>query len=280
MEADALQGMRTDIYQQVNNTGSAATLAKVLGAGKKLTDSLAPLAGRKGLLCTQDTVDMVDALKGLFNDQNALSKQYREGQLGRVVNFDFSETTHLPQQTRGSGNGSYVVQTTVSSQGATTVAIQTGTGTIKKGEIVTFANVYSVHPETKVSTGVLQQFVVTADSAGGSVTLSVSPAMYTTGAQQNIDSFPQATAAMTIAGTASTNYGQSLFYHEDAFAFATADLVMPKGVDWGARENYDGISIRIIRDYDINNDRLPCRLDVLYGYKTLRPELACRLASN
>lgn len=280
MEADALQSMRKNVYQQVNNTGSATTLAKVLGAGKKLTDSLTPLQGRKALLNTQDTVDLVDGLKGLFQDQSQIAKQYREGQMGRTVNFDFAETTHLPQQTRGSGNGSYVVQTTVAAQGATTVAIQTGTGTIKEGEIVTFADVYSVHPETKVSTGVLQQFVVTADSAGGSVTLSVSPAMYTTGANQNIDAFPQSTAAMTIAGTASTNYGQSLFYHEDAFAFATADLVMPKGVDWGARDNYDGIAIRIIRDYDINNDRLPCRLDVLYGFKTLRPELACRLASN
>ena len=86
--------------------------------------------------------------------------------------------------------------------------------------------------------------------------------------------------AVTIAGTASTNYGQSLLYHEEAFAFATADLVMPQGVDFSAREVYDGISIRIVRMYDINNDKFPCRLDVLYGYKTIRPQLACRLANN
>jgi hypothetical protein len=38
--------------------------------------------------------------------------------------------------------------------------------------------------------------------------------------------------------------------------------------------------MRIVRQYDINNDNIPCRLDVLYGYKTIRPELACRLGFN
>jgi hypothetical protein len=84
---------------------------------------------------------------------------------------------------------------------------------------------------------------------------------------------------VTIVGTASTNYGQSMVYHEDAFTFATADLVMPSGVDFAKREVLDGISMRIVRAYDINNDQFPCRLDILYGYKTLRAQLACRLAN-
>jgi hypothetical protein len=65
--------------------------------------------------------------------------------------------------------------------------------------------------------------------------------------------------------------GHSLLYHKEAFAFATADLVMPKGVDFAAREVMDGISMRIVRQYDINSDKFPCRLDVLYGYKTHPP---------
>ena len=89
-----------------------------------------------------------------------------------------------------------------------------------------------------------------------------------------------ASAAITIAGTVSTNHGISLAYHEDAFTFATADLVMPRGVDFSAREVFDGISMRIVRQYDINNDKFPCRLDVYYGYKTIRPQLACRLANK
>ena len=79
---------------------------------------------------------------------------------------------------------------------------------------------------------------------------------------------------------ASASYGITMAYHKDAFAFATADLVMPKGVDFAAREVFDGISRRIIRDYDINNDNFPCRLDILYGFKAVRPELACRGGFN
>jgi len=81
-------------------------------------------------------------------------------------------------------------------------------------------------------------------------------------------------------GVASTAYTPSLFFHEDAFAFATADLVMPKGVDFAAREVMDGISMRIVRQYDINNDKFPARLDVMYGYKTIRAQLAARIISN
>jgi hypothetical protein len=122
--------------------------------------------------------------------------------------------------------------------------------------------------------------VVTAASAGGGVTLSISPAMYASGPFQNISAFPADDAAITVVGTASTAYGQSLLYHEDAFAFVSADLVLPKGVHFARRETFDGISMRVVSAYDINSDTLPLRFDVLYGYKTLRAQWACRLANN
>jgi hypothetical protein len=154
---------------------------------------------------------------------------------------------------------------------------------LKQGDVFTIAGVFRVHPETKASTGVLQQFVATADKSAdgtGNATLAISPAIVTSGATQNVSGSPADNAAITVVGTASTAHGISLGYHKDAFAFATADLVMPKGVDFSAREVFDGISMRIIRQYDINNDKFPCRLDVLYGYKTIRPQLAVRFANN
>lgn len=278
MEADALN-MRKDVYQQVNNAGSAATFAKLLAGRKLMVDSLTPQDDNwTALINTQDNVDMVDALKGLFHDSTAVKQQYRDGMMGRTAGYDFFEHTMLGKQLRGAGNGSYL------SNGATqtgaTIGVDTGTGAINAGEIVTFAGVFSVHPETKVSTGALQQFVVTADYAGGNGNLSIAPAIVASGATQNVSNAIADNSAMTIAGTASTPYGQSLLFHKDAFCFATADLVMPQGVDFSARENYDGISIRIVRQYDINNDKFPCRLDVLYGYKTLRAQMAARLANN
>lgn len=278
MEADALN-MRKDVYQQVNNAGSAATFAKLLAGRKLMVDSLTPQDDNwTALINTQDNVDMVDALKGLFHDSTAVKQQYRDGMMGRTAGYDFFEHTMLGKQLRGAGNGSYL------SNGATqtgaTIGVDTGTGAINAGEIVTFAGVFSVHPETKVSTGVLQQFVVTADYAGGNGNLSIAPAIVASGATQNVSNAIADNSAMTIDGTASTPYGQSLLFHKDAFCFATADLVMPQGVDFSARETYDGISIRIVRQYDINNDKFPCRLDVLYGYKTLRAQMAARLANN
>jgi len=159
--------------------------------------------------------------------------------------------------------------------------LATGTGTLNKGDVFTIANVFRVHPETKVSTGILQQFTVTADYAGGAGSVAISPAVVTSGASQNV-AIPttSATAAITVLGTASTAAGTSLLYQQEAFAFATADLVMPDGVDFAKREVMDGISMRIVRQYTISNDQFPTRLDVLYGYKTLRPQLACRLHNN
>ena len=165
--------------------------------------------------------------------------------------------------------------------GSANVTVSGGSGTILQGDVFTIAGVYSVHPETKASTGVLQQFVATADATSGATSLNVAPTPVTSGARQNVTIVSAgAGKALTFAGTADDALGTSLLYHEDAFAFATADLIMPSGVDFAQREVLDGISMRIVRQYDINNDNFPCRLDLLYGYRTLRAEHASRLHFN
>ncbi len=277
VEADALT-MRKDVYQQVNNQGQALTFAKLLGGRKKLEDSLAPSTGRTALLNTTDNADLVDALKGLFHEDDGLSKQYREGSMGRTAGFDFYENTHLANQTRGSANGAYL--TNGASQTGASITVDGGTGALTKGEVITIAGVFSVHPETKASTGGLQQFVVTEDCPSATTSIPISPEIVATGPGQNVSNAAGDNQAISVAGTASTAYGQSLLFQEDAFTFATADLVMPRGVDWAAREVYDGVSMRVVRQYDINADKFPTRLDIMYGFKTLRPQLACRLANN
>jgi hypothetical protein len=277
IESDAMT-MYRDVYNQVNNQGAATTFNKVLQGRKILVDNLAPLAGRTCNLNTQDNVDMVDALKGLFNDRDNLSKQYREGFMGRTAGFDFMENTLWPSHPRGAESTGYLVNGAGQTGGS--LAVNTGTGAGSQGDVFTIAGVFRVHPETKASTGILQQFVLTAAYAGGAGSLAISPAIVTTGALQNVSAAPASGAQLTFAGTASVNHGISLAYHKSAFAFATADMVMPRGVDFAAREVFDGVSMRIVRQYDINNDKFPCRLDVLYGFKTLRPQLACRLANN
>ena len=285
IEADALT-MTTDVYQSVWNGGASANFQKVLAGRKIMQDALAPMNDRNALLNTQDNVDLVDALKGLFNDQTSLSKQYREGFMGRTAGFDFSENTLIPTFTRGAGNTAYTTNTTTGTLATdgtaySSITVASGSGALVKGDVFTIANVFKVHPETKASTGILQQFVVTAAYAGGAGSVSISPSIVLGGGRQNcIIPSTSATAAISFLGTASTAVGTSLLFQKDAFAFATADLVMPKGIDFAARDVLDGISMRIVRQYDINNDKFPTRLDVLYGYKTIRPQLAVRLHNN
>ncbi|HEU4707932.1 MAG TPA: P22 phage major capsid protein family protein [Methylophilaceae bacterium] len=284
IEADALN-MALDVYQAVNNIGSAITLNKVLTGRKLLTDSLAPTSNRSMLLNTQDNLDLVDSLKGLFQDSSTISDQYREGMVGKTAGFgSIYENTLLANQTTGtcaSATG-YTVNGAVTTNGSTTVTLAAGANTFKRGDIFTVAGCNRVHPETKADTGVLQQFVVTADYAGGAGNLSFYPPIYTTTGRQNVVAAGMANgSALTKVGGASAVYKPSLVYHKDAFTFATADLedVSQYGA-WGAREVYDGISLRVARQYAIGTDTIPCRIDVLYGYKTIRAQLAARILSN
>jgi len=277
IEADVLSNVIKDVYQSADNVAAAITLANVLGARKKLQDSLTPDDGQRTcLLRTQDNVSLVDALKGLFQSAPSISEQYRDGVMGHAVGFDFAETTQLSTQARGAG-ASY--QTNGANQTGATITVGTGTGLVDVGSIITIAGVNRVHPETKADTGVLMQFVVTSNNGTNATSLGISPAIVASGAGQNVTNAAATAKAVTILGTASTPYGQSLAYHKDAFTFATADLTMPEGVDFAAREVQDGISMSIVRQFAISDRTFPCRLDVLYGYKTLRAEMACRLAN-
>lgn len=277
VEADAMT-MFQNVYNSVFTTG-AATYNKALDTRVLLQRSLAPGNDRIANLNPLDMADVVKDTKSLFNDQAQLSKQYKEGYMGRAAGFDWMENTMWPGFTRGAGDGNYVVNTSTGiTSGTATITTSGGSGSSAVGDVFTIAGVYSVHPETKLSTGVLQQFVVTA---AGTTSQAVSPTPITSGAKQNITIVSAGSGkALTWGGTVSKAMGTSLMYQKDAFAFATADLIMPKGVDFAAREVMDGISLRIVRDYDINNDQLPCRVDILYGYKTIRPQLACRFHNN
>jgi hypothetical protein len=277
IEADALN-MAADVYNQVNGHGAAQTFKNILTARKLLRDNLAPTGQLNVRMNTQDNVDLVDSLKGLFQASTNIASQYRDGVMGETAGFEFAENTFLNQYTRGAETGTYIVNG--ASQIGSSLVVSTGTGAGNQGDVFTIANVFRVHPETKASTGTLQQFVLTAAYAGGAGTMAISPAIVTTGPTQNVSASPANSALLTFAGTISTASGLSLAYHKDAFTFATADLVLPGGVDMAARKVQDGLSLRLVRMYDINNDLFPCRFDILYGYKTLRPQIAVRLAAN
>ena len=283
IDADVANSFK-NVYQSVGTPGTTpGTSLVLLQAQQKLNEAAAVMSPRYATVNPAANAALVEGMKGLFNPTSTISRQFKNGMMGEgILGLDeVNMSQSIKQFTTGSRTGAHSVTTTVSSQGATTIAI-TGTGTqvIKQGDVFTIANVYAVNPQTRESTGSLQQFVATADATavGGAYTVSVSPAIYTASqALATVDSFPQASATVTFLGSASTQYPQNLVYHRDAISFATADLLMPQGVDMASRQVHNGISMRIVRQYDINNDRLPCRIDVLYGFSVIRPQMAVRL---
>lgn len=280
IEADALT-MRKNVWQSVNNIGSPFALRQALLARKRLTDSLAPEDGNRSVVMnTQDNVDLVDAVKGLFQDSKEIAAQYREGKVGRTGGFTYYENTLLSSDTTGTAASTTGYLINGGSQTGATMTVDTGTTTFLVGDIITITGVNEVHPETKADTGRLQQFVVTANSGTSATSLAISPAIVTSGGAQNVTAAPADNAPISKIGGNATLYNASMAFHRDAFAFATADLVLPKGVDMASRAVMDGISMRLVRQYDIQNDRFPVRIDVLYGYKAIRPQLACRILSN
>jgi hypothetical protein len=275
-----------DVYNAVGAAGTTPATSLVLLQGQqKLNEGAVPMANRYATVNPAANAGLVEGLKGLFNPGDVISRQFKNGMMGEgVLGYDeinMSQSIKVHNYGTRAATGA-TVTTTVSTQGQSTIAI-TGTGSqvINKGDTFTIAGVYAVNPQTRESTGALQQFVCTAanTASGGAYTsVAISPPIYTAShALATVDAFPVASAAIIFDGVASSSAPQNLIYHKDAFSFATADLLLPQGVDMASRQVHNGISMRIVRDYDINNDRMPCRIDVLYGYAAIRAAAATRL---
>ena len=287
VDADVANAYKS-IYQTVGTPGTTPGTSAVLLAGhQKLNESAVPQNMRYATVNPAGNAGLVEGLKGLFNPTDVISKQFKSGMMGTgVLGYDeINMSQSIAQHMTGSrsATASLAVNGAVSTQGATTLAIDgdSGSATFAVGDVFTINGVFSVNPQTRQSTGSLQQFTVTAlatASSGAWASVSVSPAMYTpVNALATISAFPADNAVVTVVGTASTSYPQNLIYQKDAITFATADLLLPQGVDMASRQVHNGISLRVVRQYDINNDRMPCRIDVLYGFNAIRPAAAVRL---
>lgn len=290
-----------DAYRVANNytngtTNTTLTYKNFQLNGARLTDELAPYGDRTALLTPASSVEFMDATKGLFAAQSNLNEQFREGIMGRTGGFDVGENTMLPSHTTGTLAGSpltvgstlglsttgnaWVSQTTIQVDGATSAT------TLRAGDIITLSGVFRVHPETKVSTGKLQTFVVQSD-----VTLTTSATAYDVVVKPGLiygsgNAFQNCalsgvanTDNLTVSriGAANTQFAQDLFFHKDAFSIAFVDLedVSPYGAQ-SARVNTDRVSIRWVQQYDVSSDVVRGRFDVCFGFAPLYPELASR----
>ena len=283
IDADVANAYKT-IGNTVGTPGTTPSTSLVLlQAQQKLNENAAVMSPRYATVNPAANAGLVEGMKGLFNPTDTISKQFKNGMMGTgVLGFDeINMSQSIKQFTTGSraatGNS---VTTTVTAEGTATLALTIGSGlTVKAGDVFTIADCYAVNPQTRESTGSLFQFVALADATATltAITVTVAPIYTANNALATVDSFPVAGKAVVFVGAASSQYAQNLVYHKDAITFATADLLLPQGVDMAARAVHNGISLRVVRQYDINNDRMPCRIDVLYGFSTIRPQMACRI---
>lgn len=280
------------IWNSVGTPGTQPTsVSSALLAGQKLDENGCPVDELRTICLAPSTqASIVGGSLTLFNAQDQIAKQYKKGRMGEAAGFTWKMDQNVGVHTTGAVAGTPLIDTTISTEGVATLHLDGITGSIsdcyKEGDVIQIAGVYAVNPQSKQSTGSLMQFVVTADtdsSAGEIAALPISPAIYLTGPYQNVSAYPVDGAAVTLFGAATTYASKispaNLAYHRDAFCLGMADLPLPGGVDMASRASDPdaGLSLRIVRDYDINNDMYPCRIDVLYGWKTLYAELACRI---
>ena len=295
---------RDGTLQAANNTynivGTAGTpptgLITYLTAAAYLDSEGAPRDGRRSCIVEPFTsATIVDSLKGLFVPQEAIGEQYRKGLMGRdSAGMNWKMDQNVVAHTFGSFAGTATVATTTAtgfltsgwaSSSTITLTLTNGVS-LNQGDTFTIAGVYAVNPQNRQAYGSnkLRNFVVNTavSGSGGTISVNVSPAVITAGQFQNV-SIPStsATAAVSFFNSSGTVSPQNIIMHRNAFTLAVADLELPEGVHFAGRasDKEIGLSMRVVRQYTINNDSIPTRLDVLYGWANLYPELACRVAA-
>lgn len=262
-----------------NNTISP-TLTTWATAGALLDKNSTPRGQRKAVLDPVTMARTVSSFSGLFNSQAKIGDQYGSAMIGRgVLGMDWmQDPTVIPHVTAAYGT---LPTVNGANQTGSAITVTTTTAPLNQGDVITFAGVYAVNRVTKVSTGFLRQFNVTAAVPTGSTSIPVYPELIPAsgGAQvafQTVTASPASGAAVACLTNASETYRKNFIFVPQAVTLAVVPMEMPtKGVVESYRESYDGVSIRLISFYDGINDQTITRLDLLYGYLWIRPEWSC-----
>jgi hypothetical protein len=292
--------MKNGFHQVVGTPGTPpASVTDILNAQVPLDRMSVPRDGsRMAAIEPGANASVVAGLATLFNSQSMLGEQYKTGLLKTGLGLDFMMSQNVPSHTVGALGGTPLVNG--ASQGlinsgttdnpfATTTSLVTNGWTaavaqrLNQGDTFTIAGVFSVNPETKASTGVLQSFVVTAAASSdvsGNLTAIISPAIIAGGAYQNVTARPASAAAITItSGTAATTYTQNLVWHKDAVTFVSPKQELPGGMDMAYQASLadeGGISLRFVRGYNITTNQFVSRFDVLWGAAVTLPNFGVR----
>lgn len=297
--ANEIDATGLQLYNQIyNSVGTPAAVPSdaitYLNAGVKLDNTGTPRRGkttRSAVIGSQMQATLVDTLKGLFQSSEKIREQYEDGEMGQSLGLNFSMDQNVYTHTVGPLGGVPLVNG-ANQTGASLVTdgwTAAAAARLNKGDVFTIANVYGIKPQTGtatggISTGALQQFVVTDDvssDGSGNATIPISPPIVLAGPFATVNSLPADNAALTVVGAANAVSPQGLAFHRDAFTLVMVDLEMPRGVDMSGRivDEDTGFAMRMVRAYDIRTNTRPVRLEALWGWSVLYPEMACRIQS-
>lgn len=287
-------GLYKHVWNWAGTPGQTLSNYKSFIKGPQRLDEMGVPTPRTGVLSPADYYGTAASFTGLYTSDIAKTA-LEKSKLPMVGNTDCYPTPNVIAHTVGAYAGTPVISSASGSNGVTDYATvkDTNQSTIKidgltanaklaAGDVFTIAGVFAVNPVSKQVQAFLQQFVVVTGvtATGTADAVTVSPAIITSGQYQTVNAAPATNAQIVVAGTASTAYPQNLVFHENAFALCMMPMELPEGAVKKARQSYNGLSIRVICDYDIINDINVWRLDILYGVKALYPDLATRLSGT
>lgn len=217
---------------------------------EKLNENKVPVSPRYALWDTAADGKLVTVPAIVNAEKSGSTAALREGSLGRVMGLENYMSQAVKKHTKGTLSAE-VKPKSATSAGATTLTLSATsvTGTLVKGDLLTILGDSYVVTET-------------ATAASNEITVNIYPALK-----------KSVTTATVVALTG--DHTANLGFHPNAFAFVTRPLVQPSGVESYVTA-YNGVTLRVTKGYDMKYKKELLSMDVLYGYKTMYPELAVR----
>ena len=283
IDRQGLQLAHFNTFNALNTAGTLPTtqalaLAAITDCNRRLDEMGAPRDKQRGFVMGPALNGAaIQGFAGLFNAQSAISKQFGSGMMVDSLGLAYAMDQNVDTHTNGAATATNINGAGQTGSNITVVAV--AAGTLTKGTVITLPGVFAVNPQSRTSTGVLAQFVVTADVAVGATSIPISPAIVTSGAFQNVTASPTTAQPYVIVGSASTSYQCNTAFHKDAFTLAMVPMWAPpggKGVIDVAQETYKGYTVKVTEFYDGVNDNSIMRLDVLFGWAATYPELSVK----
>lgn len=292
-------GLYRKIWNRVGTPGTTPSNYAALGAvAQRMTEMAVPRNERRAAL-TSEAFHKIAGTLTTLNMPKQAADAWASGEIGNIAGFNTHESVNIRSHQVGTkagtplvnGGGQNTLYAASMKTGVQTLSLKgftaSSAGVLREGDVFTIAGVFAVNPVPgeggagKTVLPYLQQFVVRQSvvnsDASGNAVVTIAPAIITSGPYQTVSAAPADSAAISVVGAANQVTPQNLCFHKNALALVTVPLEMPDGCAWKAQESHDGLSVRIVKDYDINSDAEIVRVDVLFGWEAIYPDLAVRL---